>query len=178
MHKKNIIRPWIFQREKFGKIWEKNTDFPYPKKNNFVSCKKGFLVRQKKCQSPTLLKVKWYAPNEYIFIYCICAMLKNKNTLCKWTSLFEKPLFKLQILECFRFCTHYSLIYVLYLINRYGSDHLTFKGRVCSSSKTGIIFTWNKNQIFFLLKLHWSSTQRSHCILLSRFATFEVFSLS
>ena len=125
--------------------------FHIQKKKKIVSCKKGFLVRQKKCQSPTLLKVKWYAPNEYIyiFIYCICAMLKNKNTLCKWTSLFEKPLFKLQILECFRFCTHYSLIYVLYLINRYGSDHLTFKGRVCSSSKTGIFFTRNKTQIFF-----------------------------
>ena len=78
-------------------------------------------------------------------------MLKNKNTLCKWTSLFEKPLFKLQNLECFRFYTHYSLICVLYLINRYGSvsDHLTFKGRVCSSSKTGFVFTRNKIRFFF-----------------------------
>ena len=111
--------------------------------------KKVFWFGRKNVNPPQLLKVKWYAPNEYIFIYCICAMLKNKNTLCKWTSLFEKPLFKLQNLECFRFCTHYSLIYVLYLINRYGSDHLTFKGRVCSSSKTEFFFTRNTNQIFF-----------------------------
>jgi hypothetical protein len=142
--------------------------------------KKVFWFGRKNVNPPQLLKVKWYAPNEYIFIYCACAMLKNKNTLCKWTSLFEKPLFKLQNLECFRFCTHYSLICVLYLINRYGSvsDHLTFKGRVCSSSKTGFFFTRNKNKIFFLLKLHWSSPQRFHCILLSRCAIFEVFSLS
>ena len=32
--------------------------FHIQKKKKIVSCKKGFLVRQKKCQSPTLLKVK------------------------------------------------------------------------------------------------------------------------